>query len=104
MLKELKKLRKRNLKDNANQNESEKKEKNEKEEKEKISKIYTIGRAFALASTITFQLAVPVLMGAFGGRYIDERLGTSPWLMIAGLFLGLTAGVVGVIRLAQRFF
>jgi len=97
----LKKLKKKNLNENGNKSEKEKKE---KEEIEKISKIYKIGRAFALASTITFQLAVPVLMGAFGGRYVDDRLGTSPWLMVAGLFLGLAAGVVGVIRLAQRFF
>lgn len=92
------------LKGSKKKNLKNKKSEKEKKEKDKISKIYTIGRAFALASTITFQLAVPVLMGAFGGRYIDEKLGTSPWFMITGLFLGLVAGVVGVIRLAQRFF
>ncbi len=73
-------------------------------EGEQIKKVLAVGRAFALASTISFQIAVPVLMGAFGGRYLDERLGTQPWLLIAGLFLGLAAGVAGVVRLVQVFF
>lgn len=74
------------------------------DEKERINKVLTIGRAFALASTISFQLAIPILLGVFGGRYLDDRFGTQPWLMIAGLFLGLAAGVVGVIRVVQSFF
>lgn len=74
------------------------------DEKEKINKFLTIGRAFALASTVSFQLAIPILLGVFGGRYLDERFGTQPWLMITGLFLGLAAGVVGVVRVVQSFF
>ncbi|MCL6448675.1 MAG: AtpZ/AtpI family protein [Armatimonadetes bacterium] len=74
------------------------------DEKENINKFLTVGRAFALASTVSFQLAVPILLGVFGGRYLDERFGTQPWLMITGLFLGLAAGVTGVVRVVQSFF
>lgn len=76
----------------------------EEKDRETIKKVTIVGRAFALASTISFQIAVPVVLGVFGGRYLDDRLGTQPWLMITGLFLGLAAGVVGVIRIAQSFF
>lgn len=74
------------------------------EEKEKTGSLLTLGRAFALASTISFQIAVPVVMGVFGGRYLDEKLGTQPWFLLAGIFLGLAAGVTGVVRIVQSFF
>ncbi|MEW6275942.1 MAG: AtpZ/AtpI family protein [Bacillota bacterium] len=76
----------------------------EEKDRETIKKVAIVGRAFALASTISFQIAVPVVLGVFGGRYLDDRLGTQPWLMITGLFLGLAAGVAGVIRVVQSFF
>jgi F0F1-type ATP synthase assembly protein I len=74
------------------------------QEKEISKTLLIAGQALALASTITFQIAVPILLGAFGGRYLDERLNTQPWLMISGIFLGLAAGVVGMVRIVQRFF
>ena len=76
----------------------------DQKETENIKKVLTIGRAFALASTISFQLAIPILMGVFGGRYLDDRFGTQPWLMITGMFLGLAAGIAGVVRVVQGFF
>jgi len=45
-----------------------------------------------------------VLVGYFLGRYGDERLGTAPWLMVAGILLGVAGGVVGTIQLVVRFF
>ena len=38
--------------------------------------------------TVGIQLAVTVVVLFFLGRWLDERLGTSPWLMLAGLLLG----------------
>jgi F0F1-type ATP synthase assembly protein I len=55
-------------------------------------------------STISFQLAGSVLLGVFLGRYLDHWLGTTPWLMVAGLFLGLTAGITGIIKITKQFF
>jgi len=57
-----------------------------------------------LVSTVSFQLAGSVLIGVFLGRYLDNRLGTTPWLMIVGLFLGLTAGITGIIKITKQFF
>ena len=61
-------------------------------------------RAFALATTISFELAGAVLVGVFLGRWLDDRFNTSPWLMSGGLLLGLAAGVAGVVKTVSHFF
>ena len=37
---------------------------------------------------IPFQLAISLLVGVFGGEWLDKKLGSAPWLLIAGVFLG----------------
>jgi F0F1-type ATP synthase assembly protein I len=41
---------------------------------------------------VGLQFAASILLFFFVGRWLDGRLGTEPWLMIAGVFVGLTAG------------
>ncbi len=60
-------------------------------------------QAMALMSAVLSQLAGSVLIGVFGGRWIDKQLGTMPLFLIVGLLLGLAAGVYGVLRIIQRF-
>ena len=38
------------------------------------------------------QLAAGVLLGFSAGYWLDKRLGTAPWLMLAGAAGGLAAG------------
>lgn len=38
------------------------------------------------------QFAAVIIVFLFAGRWADGRLGTDPWLMIAGVFVGLTGG------------
>ncbi|WP_066176294.1 AtpZ/AtpI family protein [Bacillus marinisedimentorum] len=57
----------------------------------------------ALMSAVLSQLAGSVLIGVFGGRWIDKQFGTMPLFLIVGLLLGLAAGVYGVLRIIQRF-
>lgn len=38
-----------------------------------------------------------VLFGALG-RWADGKLGTDPWLMVAGIFLGFVGGMVSVVK------
>lgn len=61
-------------------------------------------KAFALASTITVQFAVSIMIGVYAGRYLDERLGSQPWLMLLGLFAGIAAGTAGIYRTIQHVF
>lgn len=55
-------------------------------------------KAFALASTIAVQFAASVFVGVWLGDFLDERLNTRPWLMLAGLLTGIAAGMLGAYR------
>jgi F0F1-type ATP synthase assembly protein I len=44
------------------------------------------------------ELAVAILLGLFGGRWLDRHLGTTPFLLIAGVFAGAAAGFYSLIR------
>ena len=39
-----------------------------------------------------FEIAVPVLVLLFVGMKVDTWLGSQPWLMVAGMFLGMIVG------------
>lgn len=44
------------------------------------------------------ELVVFALMGLFTGRWADERLGSQPWLLLAGTLLGIGLGLYQFIR------
>jgi F0F1-type ATP synthase assembly protein I len=44
------------------------------------------------------EFVVAMLLGLFGGRWLDGKLGTAPWLMIAGVFLSAGASMVAMYR------
>jgi F0F1-type ATP synthase assembly protein I len=50
--------------------------------------------------TLGIQLAIAVVMFFFLGRWLDSLLGTTPWLMIGGLFLGTVGGLIHFFRTA----
>ena len=58
---------------------------------------------FALFTEIGLALFVTTLGGALAGRWLDERLGTSPLFVIAGFLLGALLGAVVDWRLISRF-
>ena len=43
--------------------------------------------AWALAWELGWQIAIPLVAFALLGRYADRYLGTSPWLLVAGVVL-----------------
>jgi F0F1-type ATP synthase assembly protein I len=59
-------------------------------------------RAISLAFSIGFSLAVPIILGALAGYWLDGRFGTSPtWTMIL-TFLGMGAGLAQMIRVVNK--
>jgi ATP synthase protein I len=48
--------------------------------------------------TLGLQLAISVVALFFVGRWLDDRWGTAPWLMLAGLLLGAVGGFVNFFR------
>lgn len=60
-------------------------------------------KAFRVAGPLFgsgIQLAAAVAVFFFAGRWLDEKLGTSPWLMLLGALLGAGGGMYKFIRTA----
>jgi ATP synthase protein I len=60
-------------------------------------------RALALMSSISSYLLGSILVGVFGGRWLDGYYGTKSLFLILGLFLGLGTGAYGVIMVVKHF-
>jgi F0F1-type ATP synthase assembly protein I len=50
---------------------------------------------------VGFQFVIMVLVFLFGGQWLDRKLGTGPWLMIAGLMVGGALGFWSLLRVAK---
>lgn len=53
-------------------------------------------------STIGIEIALSIVVGILGGRWLDSKLGTSPYLTIIGLILGVVAGFRSLFQVAQQ--
>jgi len=56
-------------------------------------------RAMGVAGVCGIDIAISVLAGVLLGSYLDGRFGTSPLLLIVGLFVGLIAGFYTTYRI-----
>jgi ATP synthase protein I len=54
------------------------------------------------ASSVGLELGIAVIVGLFAGMWLDTKLGTTPWLMLVLLVLGLVAGFRNVLRAVER--
>jgi F0F1-type ATP synthase assembly protein I len=52
---------------------------------------------------VAVAIGVPLLIGAFGGTAIDERLGTRPWGLLVGIILALVVGTMGLVTILRQF-
>ena len=52
--------------------------------------------------TVGLELALSVLVGLFGGQWLDKKLGTHGILTLVGLGYGLAAGARSVWRALKR--
>ncbi|CAN5280944.1 hypothetical protein BH09GEM1_BH09GEM1_01950 [soil metagenome] len=41
---------------------------------------------------VGFQFVIAILAGVYAGQWLDKALGSAPWLLIIGLFLGAGLG------------
>ena len=55
-----------------------------------------------LASSIGLTLALSIIIGWAFGSWLDRKLGTDPWLMLVFTLLGIVAGFVEMVRVAQQ--
>lgn len=53
-------------------------------------------------SALGIEMAVATVIGWLIGSWLDRQLGTSPWLMLVFVLLGVAAGFRGVFRAARE--
>ena len=58
-------------------------------------------KAYARVGALGIELAASTVIGLFGGRWLDGKLGTEPWLSIVGLILGVVAGFRSLYQTAK---
>ena len=58
--------------------------------------------AKAVGIKVGIELLAGVVFGVVVGVFLDRWLGTTPWLLIVFLLLGIGAGIRNVIRTAQE--
>ena len=51
---------------------------------------------------IGIEMVVAILIGWFGGGWLDGHFGTKPWLTYLGLFFGIAAGFRALVRIARN--
>jgi ATP synthase protein I len=54
------------------------------------------------ASTVGLELGVAVVMSLWFGMWLDRKAGTTPWLMLVFLVIGLVAGFRNLMRAVKR--
>ena len=59
-------------------------------------------KALGELSSIGLTLVISTVIGLAGGYYLDRWLGTTPWLLLIGLVLGIAAGFVNLFRSVGR--
>jgi F0F1-type ATP synthase assembly protein I len=52
-------------------------------------------------ASVGIELAAAVVVGYFGGRYLDEKLETGSILSYVGLIAGIVSGFLSLYRLAR---
>lgn len=59
-------------------------------------------KAVGRHGTVGLEVVLSILVGYFGGAWLDGKLGTSPWLGFIGLAYGIAAAVRALYRAARR--
>lgn len=52
--------------------------------------------------SVGIEIVIATLIGYAGGAWLDGKLGTSPYLTLVGLLLGIAAGFKGLFDVARK--
>ena len=50
-----------------------------------------------------FYIAIAIVLGIWGGNWLDEKFDTGPLLLIIGLILGIAVAVLGAYNMMKPF-
>jgi ATP synthase protein I len=60
-------------------------------------------RQLGILSGVGLTLVISTVLGLWGGYVLDRWLGSSPWLTLVGLLLGIASGFVNLFRAVGLF-
>lgn len=60
----------------------------------------SLAQSLALVGQLGFTIACPMVAFIGGGAWADGQLGTKPWLLFLGIFLGIAAAAGALYRLS----
>ena len=60
-------------------------------------------KAMGLMSQIALTFIACIVIGIFGGRFLDSHFGTSPWLLIIFTLIGCMSAFKSMMDLAKKF-
>ena len=52
---------------------------------------------------VGLEIAVAITLCFFGGKYLDGKLDTSPWLMWIGFAAGIGASIKTLVRVVREY-
>lgn len=58
---------------------------------------------FASVTTVGLELGGIIMLMTLGGWWIDGKLGTNPWCLLTGAFIGVTGGMYRLFGIAKKF-
>ncbi len=59
-----------------------------------------VWQALGFAWTLGYTIAVPLVVLALAGRFLDRRFHTEPWLLLAGIVLSIVISSIALTRRA----
>jgi ATP synthase protein I len=59
-------------------------------------------KGLSIAARVGVEMVAATVVGTGLGYGLDRWLGTAPWLLIVGVFLGATAGILAIFRMAKN--
>jgi ATP synthase protein I len=60
-------------------------------------------RAAGTTGAVGIEIAVAIIIGYLGGRFLDRKLGTTPWISYAGLVAGMGAAIKALLRVIRSY-
>lgn len=60
-------------------------------------------RIAGFTGAVGIEIAVAIFIGYLGGRFLDRKLGTDPWISYAGLLAGIGAAIKALVRVTRDY-
>jgi ATP synthase protein I len=60
-------------------------------------------RIAGTTGAVGIEIAVAIIIGYLGGKFLDRKFGTTPWISYAGLVAGMGAAVKALLRVIRTY-